>query len=387
MFYDMFSDAFTCFAIVQQVRPPERQHYSFCFDRAMAYLGRSEVADRILEADQRLNGETYWYHVNMGHRAWLRGERDAADGHYLAARADATRDRVTPYHYNCGTLVWLSRAQAEALLAKAPNDQPERGWKWFQLPPGEAPAGALVVGFDPKYFVFFPKFLLSAVTAYEHSGTTTPFGVHCHVADAAQGHIEFLSHAALRIAKLRPEFRLSFSVGEAAARDAGYYTCLRFLALPGVFRLLRCSVIAMDVDSELLPAFFETWPQIAKHDLGLRMYSFDDSGRQIGGEPWSIGAHPTYVAYDLAGIRFANFVRDYIHAAYDPSLVTNWTIDQCALARGYDLLVRGRVGDKVFNFARGTCLYRLPNDYGGKQAYLDADPVTPASFFDRLAAR
>jgi hypothetical protein len=322
----------------------------------------------------------------MGHRAWLRGDRDAADRHYLAARADALQDRAMPYHYNCGTLVWLPRRQAEALLQRPQSDQSELGWKWFQLPPGPAPVGAVVVGFDPNYFVFFPRFLLAAVESYRRSGASIPFGVHCHIADVSREHVEFLCRAALRIAELSPAFRLSFSIGTAAVREPAYYTCLRFLALPGVLRLLRCGVVAMDVDSELLPSFFETWPWIVQHDFGLRMYSFDDSGRQITGEPWSIGAHPTYVAHSSAGVRFARFLRDYILAAYDASLVTNWTIDQCAIARGYDLLVRGAVGVKVINFARGMPLYRLPNDYGGKQAYLNSDPVTPAGFFDRLPA-
>jgi hypothetical protein len=146
--------------------------------------------------------------------------------------------------------------------------------------------------------------------------------------------------------------------------------------------------MALDIDSTLDKGFFAHIRHINTFDFALRMYNFtQDTYRQHAGEPWSIGAHPTYVSNTPLGRSFAGFMRDYIATAYNPSLATNWTIDQCAIAQGYDLLIRDSVNCKVLNVAYYDTIYHLPHEFGGKQGFLEAGGrVTIENFSDRLAA-
>ncbi len=380
-FYDDFADDFCRFAVPRAVAPSERQGYFHAMDRACRTLGPDE-AEALLEADRALNGETAWGCVNLGHRRWIAGERDAADAHYRRAREIAARDGLKPYHFNCGTLVWLPRGEAAALLDAEP---PATGLS-HGFAPGPAEL-AFVVGCDPNYFLFFPKLLLSAVAAHRRSGSAVPVVVHCCLSDPTELQAAFLREAAALLARLSPLVSLGWSTGPAAHRHPDWYTGLRFLALPDVIAHHGCAAVALDVDCALLPEFFAAAPRLLDQDFALRMYAFDESFRQVSGEPWSIGAHPTHVGAGPAGRRFAAFLRAYLHAAYDPALVTNWTIDQCAIAQGYDLIVRPDRSLRVLNLAREAPGYRLPEEDGGKAAFLHAGgAVTMANFAERLAA-
>jgi hypothetical protein len=211
--------------------------------------------------------------------------------------------------------------------------------------------------------------------------------VHLHLADATPAHRAAVADMDSALAALVPGLRLSLSDAKAAFRETAHYTCLRFLALPAVLARYRCPAVAMDIDALAVPGFFAALAGLAGQDLGLRAYTFDAGWRQVGGEPWSIGAHPTYVADSPLGRRFAAFLVRYIDAAYDPALPTNWTIDQCAIAQAYDLLVRGDAAARVANLAHAAPLTLLPDAFGGKQAMLEADGlVTPENFRVRLEA-
>ncbi len=141
----------------------------------------------------------------------------------------------------------------------------------------------------------------------------------------------------------------------------------------------------MDIDTALEPAFFTLLPKLLDAEFGLRMYSFDPAtNRQIAGEPWSIGAHPSWVANTETGRRFGRFLRDYIATAYDPKAPTNWTIDQCAIARGYDLLIRDR-GLRVLNFAFSGRLATLAQEHPSKAAFRAARGVDAANFAECVA--
>ena len=124
-------------------------------------------------------------------------------------------------------------------------------------------------------------------------------------------------------------------------------------------------------------------PKINEHDLGLRMYSFDMScRRQIAGEPWSIGAHPTYFSSTENGYKFSEFIGKYIAFAYNPNLLTNWTIDQCAIARAYDLLIRPNHSIKVIDFSTFDTISHLPSS--SKTEFLhEGGLVTLENFWDR----
>ncbi len=389
IFYGLFESSFCCFLLMRKVLPDEHQPYDFCVARACAFLGHSPVTEELLEGDRGVNGETAWYHVNMGHYRWLTDDRDAADQHFRLAREIAIRDRLTPYHFNCGLLVWLTLAESQRLLTnpKPPSRISTEAWtQSFDEPPSPRADTVIVVGCDQHYFRFFPKFLLSVLRAHSIGGGGTPVALHCHVADPEPRQMTFLKEIRDELAQKGKPVRVSFGFSQSTFREASYYTCLRFLALPDVLDFYRCGALVMDIDSELEPAFFTRREEIAKFDAGLRMYSFDPkTRRQVGAEPWSIGAHPTYVSATPAGRRFADFLSAYIRAAYDPSLVTNWTIDQCAIARGYDLIFRPTPERTVLNFAHFEAISRLPP--GSKEAFLmEGGLIDLNNFPDRAAA-
>jgi hypothetical protein len=390
---EAFDNAFRCFVMLQRVRPAEHKAYEASVSLACAWLGHSAATAAILEHDRAINGDSIWYHVNLGHFDWLAGRRDAADRHYRCVREIAIRDKLSPCHFNAGAVIWLTTAESERLLTRpAPRREMPLASDWsdrFGMRCAALTEIVFVVGCDGNYFAFFPKFLLSVVRAYHAGGRGRQTAVHCHMADPKPGQIEFLQWAADWLGSVQPGVKLSFGSSISAHRLGAYYTCLRFLALPAVMDWYETGVLAMDIDSELDPDFFEHLDLIRRHDAGLRMYSFSpQTKRQVGGEPWSIGAHPTYLAYTQVGRRFAAFLAAYIEAAYDATSVANWTIDQCAIARAYDLILRPSIerdtGDAtVLNFAYQPSISRLPE--AGKLAFLNEDGGVTTDNFAALA--
>ncbi|MDR3413385.1 MAG: hypothetical protein P4L87_20930 [Formivibrio sp.] len=385
--YDVFDNAFCCFVALSHVREDEYQPYGFCISRTCSYLGHSKATADLLQEEFKLNGESLWYHINMGHFCWLNEERDAADIHFNAARSISMEKKITPYHVDCGALLWLNRAEAEKLLAPGPDVGKISIFDWkfvFPSVQSEKPKIVFLVGCDSNYFVFFPKFMLSVLRAKQMSGADIPVAVHCHVSDPEPDQLRFLQEAAAHLEDMGGSVILSYSTNRAQFRDASYYTCLRFLAAPRVLEHYERGALIMDIDSEIDTGFFTKLSEITAHDLGLRMYSFNDETRiQVAGEPWSIGAHPTYVAGSMVGQKFMRFIAKYVSAAYTPELVTNWTIDQCAIARAYDLLVRKNALVKVLNFAAFDTISHLPSD--SKLAFLhEGGLVTTMNFWSRV---
>jgi tetratricopeptide (TPR) repeat protein len=389
IFYADFSHDFCCFLFPRQVRPAERLHYDHCVARACVFLRPQTPMAALLETDRALNGCSPWYHVNMGHFHWLEGRRDEADASYLAAKQAALDNRITPYHFNCGTMVWLPREQAEPLVrSPASGGQiSTHGWDCHFGSSGPRPEIAIIVGLDRRYFQFLPKFVLMAVAAHVASGSGIPAAVHCHLADGSDEQVAFLEQAADWIRREGPEFRLTYSLSRSPVQDPSYYTCLRFMVLQRVMAELGCGCIAMDVDAAIEPDFFGYVRHVTQFGAGLRMYTFDrNTGKQFGGEPWSIGAHPTFVAPTETGRAFAAFLHNYVCAAYDAGLPTNWTIDQCAIAQGYELILRKDPDFRVLNFAHYHKIAALPHEFGGKAAFLQAGGlVTADNFFEHVA--
>ena len=388
IFENEFSDAFCCFLLLRRIWPKEVQAYEICVARAFAFLGHSETSASLLREELALNGETFWYHVQLGHYYWLHDRRAEADLHYGEARARAIRDSITPFHLNRGTLVWLTRAEAEAAASGCPA-VPYRlstaEWRYRFGTPAETQAEIVIaVGMDGNYFHFFPKFLLSVLTAHAAGGKAVPAALHCHLADPTAEQIGFLEQIIAKLAAIRSTLRLSYSTSVSEHARASYFTCLRFLALPEVLDFYAAGVLVLDVDCTLEPDFFQKIGPLRQYSFGLRMDSFHiQTGQQIGGEPWSIGAHLTYVSATPAGRRFAAFLRDYIRAAYDPELVTNWTIDQCAIAQAHDLLLRPAPDLSIVNLAHFVPLARLPR--AGKLEFLREGTQADLGNFEELS--
>lgn len=377
--YDDFQHAFTCFLFPRRISREERQDYVFCVDRGCNELRHGTAAAALLAADQQLNGESPWVHANLGHHHWLAGRREQADPHYARAKTLFTEAGLIPYHFNCGTMIWLDRPASLRVLAHGSSVDARIGtadWVWhFGDAPTRRPRCVVLVGCDSKFFdLYFPQFLFSLLSA---GGDPGAIGVHCHVAGPTPAQLAFLERAAMM-------FPVSFSTSGDGPSERAYYTCLRFMALPEVLSRYGCGVLVTDIDAAIEPALFAALPTIIDADFGFRMYSFDPkTNRQIAGEPWSIGAHPTYVSATATGARLARFLRDYICTAYDPAALTNWTIDQCAIGRGYDLLIRDRTELTVLNFAFFARITKLAQESPSKAAFLREQDVSIADFWDR----
>ncbi len=386
IFYDFFSNAFCCFLLVRPVLPAEHQSYEFCVSRTCIHLGLSQATMNLLEVDHRVNGSSLWYHANSGHFCWLQGQRAAADAHYAQARMLSDQGRLTPYHVNCGVLAWLDLATVEGLLRGEPAQRAISTHDWAYCWADAAPRDlVVVVGCDSGYFRFFPKFLLSVIQSHAASAEGQRVAVHCHLADATDEQIQFLQRIGAEVSQAGGAVLLSYSTNAAQFKDRSYYTCLRFLALPEILSHYQCPALVMDIDSILDIGFFKTYDAMKSCDFALRMYSFSpETWKQLGDEPWSIGAHPTYLSATAIGQRFAAFISAYICKAYDPAHVTNWTIDQCAIAQAYDLIVRRAPAASVLNLAFSPSISHLPS--GSKDDFLVEGGLVDFANFSGLAA-
>ena len=192
VFYSDFEHAFCCFPILRKVSPAEHQSYEYCMARACNYLRSSPALAEMLELDRQLNGATFWYHVNMGHHHWLHNQRDFADPHFRQAREIAVRSGLRPYHFDCGTMVWLPRHETEALLAGrggplSSDVDPRLAVSILLSGPDWRVDMVIVVGCDRRYFQYFPNFPPSAIKAQGKNDAGPRIAVHCHVAGSAAG--------------------------------------------------------------------------------------------------------------------------------------------------------------------------------------------------------
>jgi len=379
-FYDGFSSAFCVAVACRSIRAGEAQGYAFCMDRLCAFLGWLRPAiPQVLRRDEAINGASYWSQANLGHQFWITDDRVAADAAYGLAKADAIARGIAPYHFNCGVLVWLPLKTAEALDADFVDGAPQVvGDVAWNLPSvaRDWPELVISVGCDRGYFRYFPKLLLSIRRAHEASGSQSRFLVHCHVADASDEQIRFFSEIGALIETSYPHMRLVFSHGAPAHRERSYYTCLRFLTLPTLLQTYDCGVLVLDIDCILHEDFFANIRQSFEYKFGMRKYNFDDEDHQMGGEPWSITAYPLYISNTLIGRRLASFIVRYIEAAYDPGLVTNWTIDQSALGQAHRMIAQADPEKSILNLARSKPLVRFPHEFGSKDAFLVSGGIT-----------
>ncbi len=374
IFYDFFANDFCMFVAFEEITPVERQGYTFCFARTIRYLGPRPAYRAMLDRDLALNGPSVWHAIATGHIDWLGGNHGAADEAYRYARDLAMAWGVTPYHFDCGIMTWLTQSEAEKLLVMGTLPAPALPTSNFVFDEESISRGAeivFVIGCDAGYFRFVPTFLASVLRSRQMSGSRARVAVHCHIANPQDHQLAFLRELAAWLRRKAPELTVGFSFNDATYKERAYYTCLRFLVLPEVLRRYGCGAIAVDVDSAITPEFFRSLELLKSHSFGLRAYTFPPNSRkQHNGEPWAIGAHPTYVECSDQGLKFASFLQHYVQTAYDPKLLTNWCIDQCAIGRAYDLMIGDDVSIRLLNFAHVPSLYELPDDFGGKEEFI-----------------
>jgi hypothetical protein len=386
---DSFWHEFDCFALPAEITPEEIKSYARFMEYACPAMGQnSDELKNLLEDDKLLNGESYWYHVGLGHYSWLNRDRKAADHHYQQSKIHALRDGISPIHYNCGIMTWLPEDQTLDFLETEVPDQFEIDqWSWHNPNLAEEkPDLVILVGCDTNYFRYFPKLLLSLILAIR--GVTKPLNVviHISIAEASSAQIRFLEESAVWLNDHVPQLSLSFAAGELPSRDPGLYTCIRFLALPKLLQTYDSNVVILDIDSAAPLDFFSRLDKLSGHDFALRQHNFEH-GIQVRGEPWSINASEMFISNSSWGRKFARFMRNFIQKAFDPSLSTTWTIDQSALGLAYDRIVSINPSTKIYNLANHEPITVMPHLVGGKEALLALNGVvTIDNFFDLAAS-
>ncbi len=384
---DPFSHDFLCFVGPQKVSAAERPTYSRFMEHALPVIGLiSGAAINILERDQALNGASYWYHLHLGHHHWLNGDRAKTDFHYGRARLESLSHKIMPTHFNAGVLTWLDSRSVDALAVEAAVDfVGVDGWHWCAPSDELAPPQlTIVVGCDSGYFAYFPKLLLSLIKTVMHSAVKNVTLLHIHFAEPDRAQLEFLEKWSKHLNHAGSNLHLSYAFGSLKYADPGIFTCLRFLALPELFSRYNADTIIIDIDDIISADFFEKVDGLRAADLALRMHNFDESQRQIVGEPWSINASQMYVAANEIGKLYSKILKNFISVAYDPSLPTNWTIDQNAVGQAFDYCRKKYSKINVINLVEYGSITVMPHNIGGKEALFNFHGVVNIYNFEEF---
>ncbi|MCW8306981.1 glycosyltransferase family 2 protein [Acidiphilium sp. PA] len=382
-----FAHDFLCFVGPQKISAAEGLTYARFMEHALPKIGLiSDVAVNILEHDHELNGPSYWYHLHLGHHFWLNGNRAKTDFHYGQARSESLSKKIMPTHFNAGVLTWLDSSTVDRLAVEQAADfAGVSGWHWC-TPSDElvAPQLTIIVGCDSRYFVYFPKLLLSLTESLMSAAPENITLLHVHIAEPDRPQLEFLEKWSKYFNHAGSKLYLSYAFGSLKYADAGIFTCLRFLALPEILARYNANTVIIDIDNIISADFFKQIRGLKAADLALRMHNFDDSQRQIAGEPWSINASQMYVAANEIGKLYGKILKNFISVAYDPSLPTNWTIDQNAVGQGFDYCRKKYPELNIIDLAKYESITVMPHNVGGKEALYNLGGAITISNFEEF---
>lgn len=298
----------------------------------------------LLEEEYRLNGSNPWYHLCMGRLNWILNNREQTDIHFKKAKALSIEQKLTFTTGDCGVYTWLSDQEIKNLPHLQQNHDPFqlKMWQWFYADlKEEKPDISIILGCDFKYFMYFPKFLLSLIKAHKENDYQEKTVISLCLDNPSPDQIRFLRETATYIHQHIPAFYLTFGYGLSPYRDGAYFASIRYLFAPEIFQLYPTQTFIVDIDAYAHTDFYSKVNYIREHyDFALRIYAFDQHGNQKSGEPWCLGAGILYLG-DLEKTRsILQFLKQYVNYAYDPNNPTNWCIDQCALVQAFDYYIR-----------------------------------------------
>lgn len=322
------------------VRKGEMRTYEMAFSFACEHLEYGAAVATLCEQDRALNGETVWYHTNLGHHHYRSRAFAAADRAYATARALCIAGKSLPIASARGVLSWMP-LDAFAEIAQAPEERgliAGRGYRMEGTPLADAHS-SFVVGCDDRYLRFLPRFILAVLTAVRAAGTSPGANVFCLINRPSETSLAWLRGAQEQLARMAPEVRLCFATDDYEPHDTAYYTCLRFLLAPTVASLTASRLVITDIDIGVGADFFTRIAPVEDADIALRFLgSRDDSTHPVVGRPWNVNAQMSVVRNNAHGRRFVELVRRYIVAAYTRDIESNWIIDQASLRRVADYI-------------------------------------------------
>lgn len=326
-----------------EVGKGERRTYETAFSMACEYLEYGDAVATLCEQDRALNGETLWYHTNLGHHHYRSRQFAAADKAYAAARAICLESRTLPIASARGVLTWMGLDALRAVVEAREERGLLAGRQFHFEGEGHADAAmSFVVGCDDRYLRFLPRYVIAVVAAMRAAAPDAGAGganVFCLINRPSEASLAWLREAQGQLAKLAPDVRLCFATDDYEPHDTAYYTCLRFLVASTVARLTRSDIVITDIDIGVGPSFFDLLKPLEDADILLRFLgSRDDSTHPVVGRPWNVNAQMSIVRNNEHGRRFAELVRRYIVASYTREVESNWIIDQAALRRVADYM-------------------------------------------------
>ncbi len=375
IFYDKYRSEFLLYLLLSKPLPSEVQSYCFAFSRCNRLILNMRDPVAFVDAEIGVNGHCLWTSILLGHHRWLTVDYLRSDAYYDLARTISRSQHLLPFHVDCGVLTWIPRDTAKAFLLNPGAVPPRPGFvENFELhhrPDLESARGeiVLVTGCDERYLKFLQRVVASLLDiAGQHP--TRRFHLHTHVTNCSARSASVLSLLHQAILDLAPNLHLTFSTSGPDIQERAYYTFVRYLCAEKLQAEFDIHPLILDIDCELNDHFVAALDQLGKFDIGLRMFNFDKvTRRQFAGEPWSIGAHPTYCRNTPNGRALIRLIGDFVRTAYDPALETNWCIDQCAIARAFDLISTADSNLQVLNFAETIPFYHLPEEFGSKEEY------------------
>lgn len=115
------------------------------------------------------------------------------------------------------------------------------------------------------------------------------------LAGGTDNHVGFLTAVSDTLQRHRSPVTLAFAQGWLRHCDPASFSCLRYLLLPEVTRLMSGPVMTLDADAQFPADFVALADALTRDfDYGFRLYAYDRDGRQIAGEPWGFGAGVSY---------------------------------------------------------------------------------------------
>lgn len=333
---------------------------------------RNGPMQRLFEKEFQINGDSYWYHLNAGKLSWILEDREKADYHFQKTKDISIQQDVPSLHFDCGIYTWLSEKEMQSFLDNS-DDLPDPfrlgswNWSYADLKDGN-PELSIILGCESNYFRFFPKLLLSLLRAHQANQYKTKTVLSLALDNPLPAQIRFLKQIAAHIHDHIPNFYLTYGYGLCRYRDGAYFASIRYLFAPELMEHYPVKTLIIDIDAIFPLNFYSRFTNLMQnYDFGLRLFAFDENGKQKWGEPWCLGAGVLYLGNREISTKIVNFLKIYLCHAYQPKNPTNWCIDQCALVQAFAKYIRPQWANlKIKPMDEGEPFLILSQHIGGK---------------------
>lgn len=382
-FYDQLPVLFDCFLLYLIPNKSEFQSFMFVFARAMDFFSLRTISDEFISEEKRINSNCAWPFIYAGHRFWLQGNKEACAESYETAKHLCQIYNIVPFHFDCGVLVWKRNADVQDGIFKIKSE-------YFSLNQeilhyfceNISPSIVISLGCDGNYLKYLGLILCSLVSNFNGSNVVV---VHLYVVNASATQIQFL-HNTKELFNKSAKIGFSFSYSKPIHQDRAFYTCLRFFLCQNLMYKYRAAVMPMDIDTILMPKFFEMIDVFKEKTIGLTLNGFEnDNKTQIGGRPWTIAAGMSLFGKNDISLIFIDYLLSYIKVSFDTKNITNWTIDQCGLCNAFDSIKFLLEPKAIFNFSGKEDLVKYLNSESRSKVTEYPTPSTDAEYESFLA--